>query len=198
MWIDCFAKATASATDCIASFHPLAGPIGSVRRLYSDGARATMAPRCVHTAPPSIHRSGGTYCARGSRRTTSSPHEIGIVYEWWCKAARCHCFLRNANDKIDLEKTVPDEMRHSNTSHRRRIPCGASLPYKSAAEREIAAAKTSMVRCARGCYGLPPPLGGGGGEWSGDYLVIGGEMYSTARRHDAYVHRVREVHCESP
>lgn len=67
--------------------------------------------------------------------------KTGMPREWWSEAARCYCFLRNANDKVELEKKPPYEMRHGAMFNGRRIPFGASLSYKPAAKWEFVATK---------------------------------------------------------
>lgn len=70
--------------------------------------------------------------------------------------------------------------------HGRLIPFGAPLSSKTAATRGIAAAKSSMARCAR--------------ESSWATTSIRGEgVYTAAQSHcDIYVQRLREVHCGTP
>lgn len=106
-------------------------------------------------------------------------------------------FLAKRQRQARTREDPPYEMQHSTMFPSRRIPFGASLSYEPVAKRKIAFAKKFDFKLRKGIF-----MGyhlHSGGPWSGDYLVIDEEMYTTAQRHcDIYAHRVREVHCDTP
>lgn len=91
---------------------------------------------------------------------------------------------RQRQDRTREEATVRDAAQQCLSWS---TPCGAPLSYTPAAKRDIAATKKLDGKMCKGIF-----MG------TGDYLVIGEELYTTAQRQcDVYVHRAREVHCES-
>lgn len=95
----------------------------------------------------------------------------GLPRDWWSEAAHCYCLLRNANDKIEPEKTPPYEARHDNLLRGRLLPFGASYSYKPATKRDIAVAKKFDGKVRKGILkGYPLQSGGLLGDWPGDVI----------------------------
>ena len=102
-----------------------------------------------------------------------------------------YCNLRNLHDKVRDGQT-PYELRHGQPFGGKILPFGCELDYKPSSSREVGLLQKFGPKTRRGIF-----IGyhmHNGGIWSGDYLVVDAEAFTTTpSSRTAYVHRVKEI-----
>ena len=201
-WLESDPCPTKTADKIVLQVQRFLGPGCKALHAYSDNAKEIIKAMedmgIVHdTSTPHRSETNGVI-ERAVRRvkegTSACLVQSGLNEEWWDRATKCYCFLRNVVDLL-IDGQTAWMKRFGVDFDGPTIPFGAEVLYKPSSNEDAKRIHRFGNKLLSGIFvGYACHAGGG---WTGDFYIIDQEEIDTAEnRSDVYVKRIKagEVH----